>query len=87
MTYARKVDQTHGPIKRVLERAGWDVLDTHAAANFVDLIANKAGRIVLIECKTGKGRYTKGQRDLIARGWPIVTLRSEAEAIAFVETR
>ncbi len=84
-SWARKVDTTHGPIADTLRRCGWQVEHVHRLAGFCDLVAWRHGQIDtvrLIECKTGKGRHTEAQAKLLARGCPVVTLRSVDDAIA-----
>jgi hypothetical protein len=47
--YARKVDESHGPIRDGLRKAGFSVIEVRGA---FDLIAGKYGQDLLIECKT-----------------------------------
>lgn len=77
---ARKVDGSHGAIAQRLRALGWKVKDTHALPKFVDLVAMRGGVIRLIECKVEKGTYTEAQAEMLAEGWPIVTLRSVEDA-------
>jgi hypothetical protein len=49
MRYARRVDNSHGPIRDGLREAGFSV--TEVRGDF-DLIAGKYGEDLLIECKT-----------------------------------
>lgn len=80
---AKRVDANHAEIRRTLEACGWRILGTHACAGFVDLVAwhPATEKLRLVEVKVRKGRFTKGQQELIDEGWPICVLRSVQDAI------
>ena len=81
MSYARRTDTTHAEIVAALRALGWLVHDTHALPNFVDAVGYRPrDGVVLFEFKTGKGRLTKSQDKLIAKGWPVRVLRTAADA-------
>lgn len=46
-----------------------------------DLLVLFRGRTVMLEVKTKTGRLTDSQKELIARGWPLVIVRSPDEAL------
>ncbi len=80
MSYARRVDRTHAEVMNALRKCGWLVQDTSRLKGWCDLTAARAGRVLLIEVKTLKGKPTSAQLELIAAGWPILTVRSADEA-------
>jgi Holliday junction resolvase len=81
MTFARRVDTTHKAVMETLRKTGWQVIDaSRVGRGFPDLLALKGGRMVLIEVKTAKGKHTRPQLELMARGWPVVTIRSVEDA-------
>lgn len=83
MTWARRVDRTHRPVKAALESCGWLVADTsRLGGDFPDLVAYHRGldRIVLVEVKAATGKLTRGQSAFAAR-WPVQVLRSADEAL------
>jgi Holliday junction resolvase len=80
MTFARRVDGTHAEVMQALRACGWLVADTSRLRGFVDLVAQKPGRTLLIEVKTATGKPTEAQRRLVQGGWWIVTVRSAEQA-------
>lgn len=65
--YAAKRDRTEPSILEALGSVGADylLLDT------VDVLVWFRGDLFLLECKTGKGRHTRSQDELVQRGWPV----------------
>lgn len=81
-----KIDSTHREVVKALRQCGFRVADTHALSGFVDVVAEKRGRVWLIEIKREKGgRLTASQQKLIADGWPITVLRTVDDVIAFAQ--
>lgn len=78
---ARKRDANEKPIVEALERCGVRCRRI-SERGFADLIcyAPRAG-IVLLEVKAKKGKLTQAQVEHRADGWPVVIVRSEAEAL------
>lgn len=70
MTYARRVDTNHKAIVEALRAAGWRVLDlSRVGQGCPDLLVARAGRSILVEVKTAKGKLTADQVDFLA-AWP-----------------
>jgi len=82
MPYARKVDANHKAITDALRACGWLVADTSRLKGFVDLVAQKPGRTVLVEVKTPRGKLTEAQVRLSEQGWWIHVLRTVDDALA-----
>ena len=86
MRRASKVDANQAGIVRALRQVGCEVLDLHTVgAGCADLLVrDKACRLYLMEVKTAKHRrYTPQQKRFHAR-WPVVTVSTEAEALAVI---
>lgn len=83
MAFARRVDRTHKEVMQALRACGWEVLDTSRLRGFTDLVAWKHGHVRLIEVKSEKGKPTEAQAKLLARGCPVVTLRSADDVAQF----
>ena len=75
-----RIDTSHPEIVAALRACGWLVKSTAALPNWIDAIACKPGRVVLLEFKTGKGKLRPSQDRLIEKGWPIQILRTAADA-------
>lgn len=80
--YDCKKDSNHNDIKKVFERAGWTVKDTHQLKGFVDFIAGQASKVLLVEIKSKYGQLSpeeKAFHDI----WPgtIHVIRSTDEAL------
>ena len=91
MSYARRVDTTHKPIKQTLEAAGFFVVDcSRFGGGFPDLIATKHRRAYFIECKSSKkvrmhagDGLGQAQKDLIEawKGPPIIVAETPEDAL------
>jgi hypothetical protein len=84
MTWARRVDTTHKPIMEALRAAGFEVLDVSRLKGFCDLVVwrrDDPATVRLVECKDRLGKPTAAQKGLLARGCPIVTLRTVEDAV------
>jgi hypothetical protein len=75
--YAAKRDQSERDILKALSAVGADYLLLDA----VDVLVWYRGNLHLLECKTGKGRQTKSQQDLVRRGWPLRFVNSPEQAL------
>lgn len=76
-------DATEPAIVRALLQVGALVLRLDA----FDLLVLFRGRLVMLDCKTAKGKPTPSQLDLIAAGWPlrfVVTADDALRAIGAV---
>lgn len=73
-------DRTEPEILRALHKAGADyiLLDT-----FDVLVLFRSG-VYLLDCKTAKGKPTRGQQLLIDRGWPLKFVRTPDEALSAI---
>lgn len=70
MVFARKVDTTQKPIVDALRKIGAKVVMAfRLGEDFPDLIVGYGQRTILLECKTGKRKPSKGQSDFV-RDWP-----------------
>ena len=73
MRQRARVDANHGEIVEALEAMGWGVKSTaQLGKGFPDLIAAKAGRLVLIEVKDGVKAPSKRKRtpdEVEAHAW------------------
>jgi hypothetical protein len=75
-------DANHAEIVKALRAAGRRVLDLGAVGKGCpDLLVAAHGRLVLLEVKAPGGTLTPDQRTFAA-AWPVVVVRSPAEAIA-----
>lgn len=81
MRRGKRVDSTHGEVRDALKAAGWGVLDTHDYPSFVDLVAWKGDTVRLIDAKGPKTKLSPAQAKLVARGCPIVFIRTKEEAV------
>mgnify|MGYP006137915969 CR=1 FL=1 len=92
MSYAKRTDLHHASVRDTLRELGWRVIDTSRYGSFVDLIARRHGKVVLIEVKTaqnkaGRVTFKPSQQKLIDDGWELVVLRNREDALAWgVET-
>ena len=80
---SRKRDQNEPEIVRALERIGVKVHRV-SSKGFADLVAWKPSHgLFLLEVKREKtGKLTKAQVKHTAEGWPVVIVRSPADALA-----
>ena len=46
-----------------------------------DVLVLHRGRLFMLDCKSPGGRATDRQRELIARGWPLVFVRTPEETL------
>jgi hypothetical protein len=85
MRRAARVDANQAAIVEALRAAGCTV---YVIGLPVDLVIGKAGRTVLVECKTKSGRYTELQRDFMAtwRGGPVATIRDVDGALTLARS-
>ena len=87
---AAKIDATQAEIVKTLKSHGCEVISLAGVGNGVpDLLVMECdapgwGRLVLVECKTGTGKLRPSQQRIIDAGWPVVVLRSAAEADAWI---
>jgi hypothetical protein len=80
MRRAAKRDDSEPAIVDALHRAGCLV----ERLERWDLLVSKAGRLFLLECKTGVGRATRRQERGSLEGWPVVVVRTPIEALRAV---
>ena len=81
MRRAARVDATQAEIVHALERSGcrvWNIREP------VDLLAMRAGRLYLIECKSRRGSLTSAQERFLAEGWPVSVCWSAEDALRAV---
>ena len=76
---AGKIDANHSLIREALIAHGWRVKSTASLPGWVDLVAQRGERTVLIEVKSPRGTPTASQIALKSAGWEIVTLRDLAD--------
>lgn len=81
--YANKRDLSENAIVSALEQLGCLVIRMDKP---VDLLIQVPGvkRIILGECKTGKGKLTADQSALMAKGWEVWLLRDVQDAVNMV---
>ncbi len=80
----RRPDANQAGIIKALRRCGATVLDlSSVGGDCPDILCGYQGRNVLLEIKTPTGTPSDGQIDFAAtwKGAPVVTVRSEAEAL------
>ena len=69
MTFARRVDENHGLIKKAFEQCGCSVLDLfRLGGNAPDLLVSCCGIDQLVEVKSDGGRLSDGQEEF-HRDW------------------
>ena len=73
----RKRDATEAVILRTLRQVGAD----YVLLDPFDVLVWFRGQLFMLDCKTATGRATKHQRELIARGWPLRFVVTEAETL------
>ena len=84
MRRAAKVDLSQAAIVAALRKAGNQVESLAAVGRGVpDLIVSRAGKLWLLECKTGKGELTPAQREWHGR-FPVHIVRDGLEALRAV---
>lgn len=96
MRYAAKKDTTHKPIIELLRKSGRfsHVIDTsNFGFGFPDImliinVKDKSSIIYFVECKTGKAKLMKNQRDFESKVSPFnfFKLSSIEDTIKFIET-
>lgn len=81
-----RLDTTQNPIREVFHAFGWLTESLAALGNGVtDILALSPTRqLYIIEAKTGNAPLTEAQERFRAKGWPVVILRSPADAEAFI---
>lgn len=84
MRRAAKVDKSQAAIVKALRQAGCQVESLAAVGRGVpDLIASRASKLWLLECKTGNGDLTPAQRKWHAL-FPVTVVRTPEEALRAV---
>jgi hypothetical protein len=80
---ARKRDANEKPIVQALERIGVRVRRI-SEKGFADLVclSPRTGHVVLLEVKSSSGKLTREQIRYSNDGWPVIVVRSTAEALA-----
>jgi len=72
--FAARVDRNQEEIITALQRTGWAV---ERIRQPTDLLIAKAGRMLLCEVKDGpKAKLRPSQQRIIARGFPVIVIRS-----------
>lgn len=90
--YARRVDNTHGPIRDALRKVGATVLDmSRLGDDAPDLAVGWRGRTVFVECKTPtrkdggvkESKVSDGQREFAKtwRGDAVIFATSPKQAV------
>jgi len=75
--YNPRRDRTEPAILQALHRVGARYL----TCDPFDVLVLFRGAVFMLECKTEKGRPTRTQELLLAEGWPVVVVRTPAEAL------
>lgn len=85
MRRAARVDANQAAIVSALRGAGCSVWVIGLP---VDLLIGKAGKTVLVEIKTAKGRYTPLQQEFMAtwQGGPVATIRDVEGALTLARS-
>ncbi|HEY1492772.1 MAG TPA: hypothetical protein VGF35_09105 [Steroidobacteraceae bacterium] len=78
--YAARRDATEPAIRRALGRAGAQVLQL----DVFDLLVLYRGQLTMLDCKTGRGRATATQRELVQLGWPLQLVRDPEAALRVI---
>lgn len=78
--FAARRDGTEREILQALARVGADYL---LLDPFDELVLFR-GRLFMLDCKSLKGRPTRNQVKLVARGWPLQFVRTADEALAAI---
>jgi hypothetical protein len=82
--YAKRKDANHDEIKAAMTDAGWQCEDTYQFAGvLLDIIANKDGVTVLVECKVSGNDLTPRERKIF-NTWhgPAIIAYSPGQAVA-----
>jgi len=84
---AARVDANHGDIRECLRKLGWLILDlSRVGQGCPDLLGWRAGYgFALFELKMPRGKVTMDQLKFVAKGWPVVILRSVDDAVVFTK--
>lgn len=80
MRRASRRDATEPEILRALSQVGADFI----LLDPFDVLVLFRGQLVMLDCKTAKGRPTRNQQVLIDRGWPLHFVRTAEEALAVI---
>ncbi len=78
--YNAKRDAAEAAILQALRDVGADYLLLDA----FDALVWWRGRLTMIDAKGAKGKPTKGQQQLIDRGWPLRFVHSPQEALTAI---
>jgi hypothetical protein len=70
-------DRSEPAIRKALWQAGAKFL----LLDPFDLLVLFRGKVFLLECKTGKGKATRGQELLVEDGWPVIFVKTPEEAL------
>lgn len=83
-TYAKRKDANHDEIKRAMIDAGWQCEDTYQFTGvLLDIIANRDGITVLVECKVMGNDLTPRERKIFDT-WhgPAIIAFTPSQAVA-----
>ena len=80
--YARRVDTTHGDIRRAFEKVGASVADTSRMGDdFPDLVVGWRGRTILVECKTPTRKDGGVKPSAVSAGQQVFALTWRGDAV------
>lgn len=77
MRRAAKRDTSEPDILKTLAQVGADYI----CLDKFDVLVWYRQKLFILECKTGKGRRTRSQQDLVTRSWPIQFVNSPEQAL------
>lgn len=83
-TYAKRKDANHDEIKQAMINAGWQCEDTYQFTGvLLDIIANRDGITVLVECKVYGNELTTRERKIFDT-WhgPAIIAFTPSQAVA-----
>ena len=78
--YRNKRDASEASIVAALEGMGCHCYRMDKPVDLLVFIP-RTGDLLLVECKTGKGKLTADQSALMAKGWEVWILRNAADAV------
>lgn len=78
--YAAKRDHSERSILDALNQVGADYLLLDA----IDVLVFYRGNVFLLEVKTGKGRKTRSQQELVEKGWPLHFVSTPEQALQII---
>ncbi len=81
MGYAKRRDATEPAIIKALRKSGALVMQL----NEFDILCYRAGKLFMLDAKTGKGKATDAQQRMIDQGWPLTFVRDEMEALRAIQ--